>query len=84
MLEKQRNELQADIQEAYLSDEMAEAMQQKVQQLQQEMQQIVTNTAIANGRDKRSNKGEETTKKSGDSLEISDKANLLYAQTREE
>ncbi|MFU2017606.1 hypothetical protein [Peribacillus butanolivorans] len=48
------------------------------------MQQIETNTAIANGRDKRSNKGEETTKKSGDSLEISDKANLLYAQTREE
>ncbi|MET3318600.1 UNVERIFIED_ORG: hypothetical protein ABIC97_001693 [Peribacillus simplex] len=26
VLEKQRNELQADIQEAYLSDEMAEAM----------------------------------------------------------
>ncbi|MBK5461522.1 hypothetical protein JFV29_25440 [Peribacillus sp. TH16] len=63
---------------------MAEAMQQKVQQLQQEKQQIETNTSIANGRDKRSNKGEETTKKSGDSLEISDKANLLYAQTREE
>ncbi|MED3691204.1 hypothetical protein P4534_20785 [Peribacillus butanolivorans] len=48
------------------------------------MQQIETNAAIANGRDKRSNKGEDTTKKSGDTLEISDKANLLYAQTREE
>ncbi|MGE7763979.1 hypothetical protein [Peribacillus sp. NPDC096540] len=36
LLEKQRSELQADIQEAYQSDDAAEAMQQKVRQKEME------------------------------------------------
>ncbi|MGE7603154.1 FlxA-like family protein [Peribacillus sp. NPDC097675] len=39
-LEKQKTELQADIQEAYQANDTAEDKTEKVQQLQQEMQQL--------------------------------------------
>lgn len=82
-LEKQKTELQADIQEAYQSDDTAEAKQEKVQQLQQEMQQIeVQIQQLQAEENKEAKKG--TTEKQKDSLEISDRANLLYAQSKEE
>ena len=84
-LEKQKTELQADIQEAYQSDDTAEAKQEKVQQLQQEMQQIEVQIQQLQAEENKDDKQvKETAEKQKDSLEISDRANLLYAQSKKE
>ncbi|MFJ7745306.1 FlxA-like family protein [Peribacillus sp. NPDC097295] len=84
-LEQEKAELQADIQEAYQSDDTAEAKQEKVQQLQKEMQQLSMQIQQLQAEE---NKGatqvKVTTPKQKDSLEISDRTNLLFAQSKED
>ena len=84
-LEKQKTELQADIQEAYQSDDNMEAKQEKVQQLQQEMQQIEMQIQQLQAEEnKEATQVKVTTEKQIDNLEISDRAHLLFAQLKEE
>ena len=84
-LEKQKQDLQVDIQEANQSDDTAEEKQQKVQQLQQQVQQIEMQIQqLRTEQSKSEEQAEVTSRKQEDSLQISARANLLYNQSKKQ
>ncbi|KWW12574.1 MULTISPECIES: FlxA-like family protein [Peribacillus] len=84
-LENRRTELQADIQEVYQTDDEAKEKEVKLKQLEQEMRQIERQLQqLQRSESREASKGEETSQKADDRLEISDAARLLYVQSKEE
>ncbi|MFJ8248191.1 FlxA-like family protein [Peribacillus asahii] len=83
-LEKQRMDIQDDLQEATLSEEDSETKQQNIQRLQQQLQQIELRIQqLQREKEKEQTKVQEVNEQEPDSLQISAEANVLYTQSQE-